>query len=141
MEVLIIQSICCSASVSEYLYKYILCALIFSVLSVAICLLPMPQLNPPVANEYLRACHSTRSTHYCMKETCRNCVHLFWMRIRRGERCSVNRPPAINPSFLPLHPSLVLSSLSLSFHLRQLFIDQQIDIMCPAHLNFKMFSS
>lgn len=59
---------------------------------------------------------------------------------KEGERCSVNRPPAINPSFLPLHhPSLVLSRLSLSFHLQQLFIDQQIDIMCPEHLILKCF--
>lgn len=59
---------------------------------------------------------------------------------KEGERCSVNRPSAINPSFLPLHhPSLVLSRLSLSFHLQQLFIDQQIDIMCPEHLILKCF--
>lgn len=59
---------------------------------------------------------------------------------KEGERCSVNRPSAINPSFLPLHhPSLVLSRLSLSFHLQQLFIDQQIDIMCPDHLILKCF--
>lgn len=49
-------SIVLAQYVCEYLYKYIPCALIFSVLFIAICLLTIAQLNPPMTNEYLRAC-------------------------------------------------------------------------------------
>lgn len=128
---------------SIYMYIFHMYINIHSVWAIAICQLSVSRLkNPPMTNEYLRACLQTKETHYYMKETQQINCRPPQMKARVGGGVQlIHTQQSIPIFFWPHHPSLVLCSLSPSPHILPFIIDQQTRTVCVCTIQFWNVSS
>lgn len=90
-------------------------------------------------NEYLRACLSTKKSHYSMKGSQQmNCAP-FEMKTRKGGVQLMATLQSIPIFPQPSHPSLVLYGCSPSFQSQPFIIDQQTGLMCLKCSVFQFF--